>query len=74
MDSVWQDDNDEEFLKMMFMDGCFMLEIQVTANQTLDYALNDPIFGSHGMFIEMTYLKRDMLNLKTSCLCQFFRS
>ncbi|KAK9292525.1 hypothetical protein L1049_020498 [Liquidambar formosana] len=39
----------ELFLKLMNLDGCFMLEILHLMTETLDdYALNDPIFSHHG--------------------------
>ncbi|KAL2540201.1 Plant protein of unknown function (DUF247) [Abeliophyllum distichum] len=61
---VWQQDT-EAFLKLMILDGCFILEILHTATETLDdYAPNDPIFGNHGRLYIVPYLKRDMLMLE----------
>ncbi|CAI9774156.1 unnamed protein product [Fraxinus pennsylvanica] len=55
----------EEFLELMILDGCFILEIARTATQTLnDYAPNDPIFSTHGKLYIVPYLKRDMLMLE----------
>ncbi|KAL2556154.1 Plant protein of unknown function [Forsythia ovata] len=61
---VWQQDT-EAFLKLMILDGCFILEILHTATQALDdYASNDPIFSNHGRLYIVPYLKRDMLMLE----------
>ncbi|KAK3006398.1 hypothetical protein RJ639_016636 [Escallonia herrerae] len=64
LDPGWQHDT-YAFLKLMILDGCFMLEILRTATQTLDdYARNDPIFSHHGQLYIMPYVKRDMLMLE----------
>ncbi|XP_047320062.1 UPF0481 protein At3g47200-like [Impatiens glandulifera] len=68
---VW---NDYAFLKLMILDGCFMLEVLRTATQTLDdYAHNDPIFSDHGKLNIIPYIRRDMLMLENqlpfSLLC-----
>ncbi|KAI3943623.1 hypothetical protein MKX01_039251 [Papaver californicum] len=55
----------DQFLQLMMLDGCFMLEILRTATQTTDdYASNDPIFSSHGKLNIMPYIRRDMLMLQ----------
>ncbi|XP_047320058.1 UPF0481 protein At3g47200-like [Impatiens glandulifera] len=66
--------NDDAFLKLMILDGCFMLEVMRTATQTLDdYAHNDPIFSNHGKLNIVPYIRRDMLMLENqlpfSLLC-----
>lgn len=65
LDPSWQHDTSNKFLKLMILDGCFMLEILRTATQTLDdYASNDPIFSNHGKLYFMPYIMRDMLMLE----------
>lgn len=60
LDHKWQQDHD--FLHMMILDGCFMLEILRTSTYSLeDYVHNDPIFSSHGKLYIMPYMRRDML-------------
>ncbi|KAL3835762.1 hypothetical protein ACJIZ3_010498 [Penstemon smallii] len=61
--------NQDKFLELMIMDGCFILEvmrISVTKNVHDDYAyaINDPIFSNHGKLHIVPYLKRDMLMLE----------
>ncbi|OIT29208.1 PREDICTED: UPF0481 protein At3g47200-like [Nicotiana attenuata] len=75
LDPAWQNDTNG-FLRLMILDGCFMLEILRTAAddrllidqsqhaQPHDYAPNDPIFSNHGKLHLMPYLKRDMLMLQ----------
>ncbi|WOL02522.1 UPF0481 protein [Canna indica] len=63
LDGKWKDK--ENFLQLMIMDACFMLEIMRTAAGTYnDYAVNDPIFSSHGMLYNVPYIKRDMLMIE----------
>ncbi|KAK6931950.1 Protein of unknown function DUF247, plant, partial [Dillenia turbinata] len=56
------------FLKLMILDGCFMLESLRTATQShrnsMDYPPNDPIFSSHGRLHILPYIRRDMLMLE----------
>ncbi|KAD2804484.1 hypothetical protein E3N88_37861 [Mikania micrantha] len=77
LDQKWHQDT-VGFVKMMILDGCFMLEILRAANpqdgdgdgdgraddHVDDYASNDPIFSNHGKLYIMPYLKRDMLMLE----------
>lgn len=64
LEEKWKLDTDA-FLKMMILDGSFMLETLRTATQTMDdYAPNDPIFSNHGRLYFMPYIKRDMLMLE----------
>ncbi|XP_042439311.1 UPF0481 protein At3g47200-like [Zingiber officinale] len=67
----WRDE--EKFLSLMVTDACFMLEIMRAATATAsggggpnddDYAVNDPVFSSHGMLYHVPYIKRDMLMLE----------
>ncbi|XWS41148.1 hypothetical protein CRYUN_Cryun17cG0055400 [Craigia yunnanensis] len=63
LDPIWQDNN--KFLHLMILDGCFMLEILRSATHTMeDYAQNDPIFSNHGKIHIMPFIKRDMLMLE----------
>ncbi|KAF3451539.1 hypothetical protein FNV43_RR07634 [Rhamnella rubrinervis] len=61
----WRD-NTDRFLKLMILDGCFMLEVLRTCYTRIseDYAPNDPIFSTHGKLYIMPYFKRDMLMLE----------
>ncbi|XP_028801345.1 UPF0481 protein At3g47200-like [Neltuma alba] len=63
-----KENNDHSFLKMMIVDGCFMLEVLRSAdrdnNNGGDYADNDPVFSGHGKLYVMPYIKRDMLMLE----------
>ncbi|XP_059655081.1 UPF0481 protein At3g47200-like [Cornus florida] len=79
LDKAWQE-NTDEFLQLMILDGCFMLEILRAAatlrmadndpifsyvhGKVADYADNDPIFSAHGDLYIMPYIKRDMLMLE----------
>ncbi|CAN0865288.1 UPF0481 protein At3g47200 [Linum grandiflorum] len=66
LEGVWkEEDQKEEFLKLMIVDGCFMLEVLRIGTHTLDdYATNDPIFSGHGRLYIMPYIRRDMLMLE----------
>ncbi|XP_058192166.1 UPF0481 protein At3g47200-like [Rhododendron vialii] len=60
----WERDTNR-FLRLMILDGCFMLEVLRNYTQTVnDYADNDPIFSSHGKLHIVPYIKRDMLMLE----------
>nr|XP_043614112.1 UPF0481 protein At3g47200-like [Erigeron canadensis] len=73
LDHKWHQDT-LGFVKMMILDGCFMLEIlrasttedgdMGNAEDVDDYASNDPVFSKHGKLYIMPYLKRDMLMLE----------
>ncbi|KAH7853636.1 hypothetical protein Vadar_004955 [Vaccinium darrowii] len=64
LDSVWKRDTDQ-FLHLMILDSCFMIEVMRTSIGTLnDYARNDPIFNDHGKFHIVPYIKRGMLMLE----------
>ena len=59
--------NTEGFLRLMVLDGCFMLEVLCYYTKMSDsgnYAPNDPIFSAHGMLHVMPYIRRDMLLLE----------
>jgi hypothetical protein len=64
LDPIWTLDT-PKFVQMMILDGCFILEI-LRANDCVldDYAENDPVFGEHGKFYVLPYIKRDMLMLE----------
>ncbi|KAF8018130.1 hypothetical protein BT93_H3125 [Corymbia citriodora subsp. variegata] len=69
LDPMWKvgssEDAASKFLKLMITDGCFLLEIlRTTTEEKLDYAVNDPIFSSHGKLHIMPHIKRDMLMLE----------
>ncbi|XP_058746666.1 UPF0481 protein At3g47200-like [Vicia villosa] len=64
LDPIWISDT-PKFVQMMILDGCFILEILKTNDCALDdYAENDPVFGEHGKFHALPYIKRDMLMLE----------
>ncbi|XP_010034503.1 UPF0481 protein At3g47200-like [Eucalyptus grandis] len=55
----------DRFLKLMIIDGCFMLEILRAATQEVDdYEPDDPIFHTRGMLYIMPYIWPDMLMLE----------
>ncbi|PSR86635.1 UPF0481 protein [Actinidia chinensis var. chinensis] len=65
---VWQLDT-RRFLKLMVLDGCFMLEVLYYYTGTplanpVNYAPNDLIFSAHGRLHVMPYIRRDMLLLE----------
>ncbi|KAF8010258.1 hypothetical protein BT93_J1023 [Corymbia citriodora subsp. variegata] len=69
LDSKWKAGSSEgaagQFLKLMIIDGCFMLEIMRTSTQTGDsYAPDDPIFSYHGELYTNPSIKQDMLMLE----------
>ncbi|KAL6003614.1 hypothetical protein ACLOJK_023847 [Asimina triloba] len=66
-DVEWRRD-EEKFLELMMVDGCFMLEIlyyyseaYLSNDYAADYAANDPIFSTHGKLYNIPHIKRDML-------------
>ncbi|XP_058194518.1 UPF0481 protein At3g47200-like [Rhododendron vialii] len=72
LDLVWERDTDR-FLRMMILDGCFMLEVlrnnmhtayQKSTQTVNDYVANDPIFSNHGNLHIVPYIRRDMLMLE----------
>ncbi|KAF5203051.1 hypothetical protein FRX31_007364 [Thalictrum thalictroides] len=70
LDIGWQQDN--KFMQLMLLDGCFMLEIlrayvaiQKPGVVYGDYSgVAEPIFSYHGKVYVMPYIKRDMLMLQ----------
>ncbi|XWS29994.1 hypothetical protein CRYUN_Cryun24cG0079900 [Craigia yunnanensis] len=73
LDPIWKDNN--KFLQLMILDGCFMLEILRSATHTMeDYAQNDPIFSNHGKIHIMPFIKRDMLMLENQLPMQVLDS
>ncbi|XP_039159379.1 UPF0481 protein At3g47200 [Eucalyptus grandis] len=69
LDQKWKEGSCEgatdQFLELMITDGCFMLEILRTGTKRVeDYAPNDPIFGNHGKYHILPYIRRDMLMLE----------
>ncbi|KAJ3687278.1 hypothetical protein LUZ61_016442 [Rhynchospora tenuis] len=64
LDQKWKD-NPHEFLKIMLLDGCFMIEVlRLKEDGSRDYAPNDPVFSLEMMPLRMPYIKRDMLLLE----------
>ncbi|KAG2706336.1 hypothetical protein I3843_05G088800 [Carya illinoinensis] len=64
LDPKWADDT-AGFLKMMTLDGCFMLEIlRASVDEVNDYDSKDPIFSKHGKLYIMPHIRRDMLMLE----------
>ncbi|XP_045832270.1 UPF0481 protein At3g47200-like [Trifolium pratense] len=64
LDPIWISDT-PKFVQTMILDGCFILEILRANDGVLDdYAENDPVFGEHGKFYVLPYIKRDMLMLE----------
>ncbi|KAI0497392.1 hypothetical protein KFK09_020616 [Dendrobium nobile] len=59
----WQNQND--FIKLMIIDGCFMLEVlRLDDKHCKHYAPSDPFYGSHAMKHKVPYMRRDMLMLE----------
>ncbi|XP_050231218.1 UPF0481 protein At3g47200-like [Mercurialis annua] len=60
----WKQD-DDGFVQLMILDGCFMLEILRVGNDLIDdYAPDDPIFGNRGRYCVLPYIRVDMLMLE----------
>lgn len=61
-------DGREQFVEMMIVDGCFLLEVmnatEGDGKNVSDYAHNDPIFSHHGVLYMVPYIRRDMLMLE----------
>ncbi|KAF7849872.1 hypothetical protein BT93_L0188 [Corymbia citriodora subsp. variegata] len=55
----WEEGMGDQFLMLMIMDGCFMLEVMRAA---MINEPSDPIFGTHRYI--MPYIRRDMLMLE----------
>ncbi|XP_020107387.1 UPF0481 protein At3g47200-like [Ananas comosus] len=54
--------NEDRFVKLMIVDGCFMLEVmRETAYLAGNYASNDPIFSRHGLLYIFPCIRSDML-------------
>ncbi|KAL6003616.1 hypothetical protein ACLOJK_023849 [Asimina triloba] len=64
LDKEWLDK--AQFLKLMIVDGCFMIEVLRSASSAMppDYATTDPIFSRHGILNTIPRMKRDMLMLE----------
>ncbi|KAH1092373.1 hypothetical protein J1N35_019630 [Gossypium stocksii] len=74
LDPMWQDD-DNKFMQLMILDGCFMLEILYFGTRTMeDYTETDPIFSNHGKIHIIPYIKRDMLMLENQLPMQVLHS
>ncbi|KAJ4824545.1 hypothetical protein Tsubulata_027473 [Turnera subulata] len=66
LDKSWQGD-DKSFLKLMILDGCFLLEIMNLDNISTDfsnYDKDDPVFSSHGKLYVVPHIQRDMLMIE----------
>ncbi|XP_045830978.1 UPF0481 protein At3g47200-like [Trifolium pratense] len=66
LDNDWKNDT-PKFLRMMILDGCFILEILRVNDpeiSVVDYDENDIVFGKHGKVHVLPYVKRDMLMLE----------
>nr|XP_018675955.1 PREDICTED: UPF0481 protein At3g47200-like [Musa acuminata subsp. malaccensis] len=65
LDERWKDK--EPFLRLMILDGCFMLEIMRVATQKSSdhgYAYDDPVFSGSGIHHIVPYIKRDMMMIE----------
>ncbi|CAL9131556.1 unnamed protein product [Musa acuminata var. zebrina] len=74
LDERWKDK--ESFLRLMILDGCFMLEImRVKTKKSSDhgYAYDDPVFSESGIHHNVPYIKRDMMMIENQLplLCSF---
>uniref|UniRef100_A0A0D9X6U7 Uncharacterized protein n=1 Tax=Leersia perrieri TaxID=77586 RepID=A0A0D9X6U7_9ORYZ len=69
LDAAWRRDDRDAFVKMMVLDGCFLLEVMRTAElngreASDDYAVDDPVFSRHGELYVFPYVRRDMLMIE----------
>ena len=63
LDPKWKEGTEDQFLKLMIRDGCFMLEImRATTEEKCDYPNNHPIFNKRTHI--KPYIRRDMLMLE----------
>ncbi|CAL9205516.1 unnamed protein product [Musa hybrid cultivar] len=65
LDERWKDK--ESFLRLVILDGCFMLEImRVKTQKSSDhgYAYDDPVFSESGIHHNVPYIKRDMMMIE----------
>ncbi|KAL3599327.1 hypothetical protein D5086_007245 [Populus alba] len=63
LDESWKNDN--KFLQLMILDGCFMLEIiRLAKPNSPGYSADDPVFSSHGRLYMIPHIRRDMLLLE----------
>ena len=63
IDPYWRENRDA-FVKLMILDGCFMLEIMRKECFINDYPPNDPVFGKHGDHHVFPYIRRDIFMLE----------
>ncbi|KAL6003618.1 hypothetical protein ACLOJK_023851 [Asimina triloba] len=72
LDKAWRE-HEERFLKLMILDGCFMMEVmevlrsmsqQQEQGAGYEYDANDPIFSYQGLLSNLPRIKRDMLMLE----------
>jgi hypothetical protein len=65
LDDKWREGEDRHlFVKMMVLDGCFLLEMLkgvLNKKAPRDYATNDPVFSLHGMLSLWVGIRCDML-------------
>lgn len=64
LDEEWK--NQDNFIKLMLTDGCFMLEVMRLDSEHCKryYAPSDPFFGPHALQRKVPYMRRDMLILE----------
>ncbi|KAL5986037.1 hypothetical protein ACLOJK_028027 [Asimina triloba] len=62
LDPRWEEENGENFLQVMLLDGVFLLEV-LRRNHSM-YAPSDPIFSEQRQPSIIEYIKRDMLMLE----------
>ncbi|XP_052170372.1 uncharacterized protein LOC127786764 [Diospyros lotus] len=60
LDTKWEGDGTEDFVELMVLDGCFMLEILQSSYKS-DY---DPVFSEHGDVYVLPLIRHDMLLLE----------
>ncbi|XP_020594787.1 UPF0481 protein At3g47200-like, partial [Phalaenopsis equestris] len=63
LEEEWRDQ--DNFIKLMIVDGCFMLEVmRLDSEHCKHYAPSDPFFGLHALQHKIPYMRRDMLILE----------
>jgi hypothetical protein len=58
LDEKWRTEGRDEFVQMMVMDGCFLLE---SIERHFDYPIGNPVFSYHGCLTLYTAIQSDIV-------------
>jgi hypothetical protein len=58
LDGKWRTQGREEFVQMMVLDGCFLLE---SIERYFDYPASNPVFSYHGCLTMYTAIRSDII-------------